>query len=236
MMNNQTLTVDHATLLSMGGKSILSGYIDGTNPDRFWLNCDASLTNVDIYQLFYQFGDFGQNSITSDNIRGVVNAQIFYQSYISPSLKINPESIYTLGDLVIQEGELIDFKPMYKLSKFLKNKELEHVRFSTLQNQIQIKDQLITIPEMDISSNTLNLKINGTHSFQNEIDYHIQILLSELISRKENKEEEIEGIFTQDDGLGKTTLFLSMTGNANDPEIKYDTKEVRNKIATYLKN
>ena len=235
MMNNQKLTVKGATLHSMDGKTNLSGYIDGTDPDRFWINCEVSLADVDIYQLFYQFGNFGQKSITSDHIRGIVNAQIIYQSDISPSLKINPETVYTLGDLVIQEGELINFKPMYKLSKFLKNKELEHVRFSTLQNQIQIRDQVITIPEMDISSNTLNLKINGTHSFQNEVDYHIQVLLSELISINRYKEEDIEGIFTQDDGLGKTTLFLKMTGNANDPDIKYDTKEVRKKIAVDLK-
>jgi len=139
MMNNQILTLKHATLLSMDGKTSLSGLIDGTNPDKFWLNCDATLTNVDIYQLFYQFGNFGQKAITSDHIRGIVNAQIFYQSTISPSLKISPESVYTYGDIVINEGELVNFKPLYKLSKFLKNKELEHVRFSTLQNQIQIK-------------------------------------------------------------------------------------------------
>ncbi len=236
IMNNQKLTVVSASLVSMDGKSELSGYIDGTDPDRFWINCEASLTNVDIHQLFYQFGDFGQKSISSDHIRGIVNAQVIYQSYISPTLKINPESVYTLGDLVIQEGELLNFKPLFKLSKFLKNKELEHVRFSTIQNQIQIKDQVVTIPAMDIVSNTLDLKISGTHSFQNEIDYHIQVLLSELISINKYKEEDIEGIFTEDDGLGRTTLFLKMTGNANDPDIKYDTKEVRKKIANDLKN
>lgn len=236
MMNNQKLSIDKATLLSMDGKTNLSGTIDGTNPDRFWINCEATLTDVDIYQLFYQFGDFGQKSITSDNIRGVINAKIIYQSYISPSLKINPESVYTLGDLVIEEGELVNYKPLYKLSKFLKNKELEHVTFSTIKNQIQIKDQVVSIPEMDIVSNTLDLKINGTHSFQNEVDYHIQVLLSELISINKFKEEDIEGIFTEDDGLGRTTLFLKMTGNANDPSIKYDTREVRKKIAKDLKN
>lgn len=236
VMYNQKLTISNATLVSMDGKSSLAGIIDGTNPERFWLDCEATLTNVDINKLFYQFGNFGQKSISSENIRGIVNAQIIYQSYISSALKIDPASVYTVGDIKIKEGELVDFKPMYKLSKFLKNKELERVQFSTLENQIKIKDQVVTIPEMDIASNTLDLKINGTHSFQNDVDYHIQVLLSELISRNRFKEEDIEGIFTEDDGLGKTTLFLKMTGNANDPDIKYDTKEVRKKIAKDLKN
>jgi len=236
IMNNLKLTVKNATLVSMDGKTKLAGIIDGTNPNRFWLDAEATLTNVDINKLFYQFSDFGQKSISSENIRGIVNAQIIFQSYISSSLKIDPASVHTVGDLIINEGELVDFKPMYKLSKFLKNKELERVQFSALQNQIQIKDQVVTIPEMDIVSSTLDLKISGTHSFQNEVDYHIQVLLSELISRNRFKEEDIEGIFTEDDGLGRTTLFLKMTGNANDPDIAYDTKEVRKKIAKDLKN
>lgn len=236
LMINQKLTVKNTTLVSMDGKTKLAGTIDGTNPNRFWLDAEATLTNVDINKLFYQFGDFGQKSISSENIRGIVNAQIIFQSFISSSLKVDPKSVYTVGDLVINEGELVDFKPMYKLSKFLKNKELERVQFSTLQNQIQIKDQVVTIPEMDIVSSTLDLKISGTHSFQNEVDYHIQVLISELISRNRFKEEDIEGIFTEDDGLGRTTLFLKMTGNANDPDITYDTKELRKKIAKDLKN
>ena len=203
MMHNQKLTVQNATLVSMEGKTNLAGTIDGTNPEKFWLDAEATLTNVDINQLFYQFGDFGQKSISSENIRGIINAQVIYQSYISSYLKIDPASVYTIGDLVINEGELVNYKPLYKLSKFLKNKELERVQFSTLQNQIQIKDQIVTIPEMDIVSNTLDLKISGTHSFQNEVDYHIQVLLSELLSRNRFKEEDIEGIFTEDDGLGR---------------------------------
>ena len=46
--------------------------------------------------------------------------------------------------------------------------------------------------------------------------------------------EEIEGIFVHDDNSGKPKLFLSMKGPANDPEIKYDTKAVRKKIASDL--
>ena len=233
-MKNMKLTVENASLHSMKGKTLLSGVIDGTNPQKFWLDCEADFQDVDIHDLFYELGEFGQNSITSENLRGTVNANVIYRSYISPHLKIEKASVYTVGDLVVTDGELINYAPMYKLSKFLKNKDLAHIRFSTLKNQIKIEDEVVYIPEMDIESSTLDLKINGTHTFQNDIEYHIQILLSELISRN-NKEEEIEGIFTDDDGLGRTTLYLKMVGNANDPEIKYDTKEVRKKLVSDLK-
>ncbi|OQX79080.1 MAG: hypothetical protein B6D61_04165 [Bacteroidetes bacterium 4484_249] len=235
-MKGKKLFIENASLNSMEGKIDISGTVDETNKENFRIDCKADFKDVNIHELFYELGDFGQKSITSSNLSGKVNAHVIYKSNISLNLKIDPKSVYTLSDIVITDGELINYKPLYKLSKYIKQKELEHIRFSTLKNQIQIKDEIITFPEMDVESSTLNINISGTHTFQNQIDYRIKVLLSDLLSKKKRKEDEIEGIFTQDDGLGRTTLFLKMTGDANDPEIKYDTKAVRTKISSDLKS
>ena len=235
-MKEKKLFVENASLNSMGGKTNISGTIDGTNHKRFWLNCEADFQDVNIHDLFYEFGDFGQDNLTSNHLQGKVNANVIYKSSISQDLKIDPKSVYALGDIIITDGELINFKPLYKLSKYIKHEELEHIRFSTLKNQIQIKDEVIYFSEMDVESNTLNINISGTHTFQNQIDYHVKILLSELLSMEKWKEEQIDGIFTEGDGLGRTTLFLKMTGDANDPDIKYDTKAVRKKISSDFKS
>jgi hypothetical protein len=232
IMNDKRLQVNDATLNSMEGKTLLSGSIDGNHPDKFWLNFTADLQNVNISKLFYELGEFGQQNITSEQIRGKVGAKIYYKSYIDAELNIDPKSVYALGDIVIQQGELIKFTPLFKLSKYIKKQELEHIRFSTLKNQIEIKDEVVYIPEMDIESSSLDLKIYGSHTFSNIIDYHVRVLLAELLSKKDRKkEEEIEGIFPEEDGLGQTTLFLRMKGNAEDPDISYDTREVRKKIS-----
>jgi hypothetical protein len=232
ILKNKKLAINETTLNSMEGKTTLSGTIDGNYPDKFWMNLKAVLADVNIQQLFFQFGEFGQKNITSNQLGGKIDATVYFKSFINQELTIDPNSLYALGDIVIREGELIRYSPLYKLSKYIKQKELEHIRFSTLKNQVEIKDQVVNIPEMDIESSTLNLKIFGSHSFKNKIDYHVRVLLSDLLSKQEKKkEEEIEGIFTEDDGLGKTTLFLHMVGDAEDPDIKYDTKEVRKKLS-----
>lgn len=236
VMRSNKLMINNASFSSMEGTTVLNGWVDGNYTDKFWVNFTADMKNVDISQFFYQLGEFGQENITSDHIKGKVDATIYYKSFIDPGLSIDPASVYALGDIVIRQGELIRYTPLYKLSKYLKNKELEHIRFSTLKNQIEIKEEVIYIPEMDIESTTLNLSIMGNHSFENNIDYHVRVLLSELLSKRDKKkEEEIEGIFPEEDGLGRTTLYLHMTGNAEDPDIKYDTKEVRKKISADMK-
>ncbi len=234
-MKDRKLFVENGSLNSMDGKTYISGIIDGRNQNKFWLNCEADFQNVDINELFYEFDNFGQDNITSNHLRGRVTAKVFYKSSVSSNLKVDPKSVYTLADLVISDGELVNYMPLYKLSKYIKLEELQHIRFSILKNQVEIKDEVVYIPEMEIKSSSVNLKFYGKHTFRNDIDYHIWILLSDLMWKEKRQSEEIEGIIIEDDGLGRTSIPVKMTGNANDPDIKYDTKAVRKKISSDLK-
>ena len=235
-LRDKKLEVSNTTFDAMEGRTMLAGKVDGSFDDKFRVSFTAGLDGVNIRQMFYELSEFGQQNITSDHLRGKLDATIYYRSFIDPGLKIDAASVYALGDLAISEGELIRYTPLYKLSKYLKQRELEHIRFSTLKNQIEIKEQIVYIPEMDIASSTLNLRLYGTHTFGNSIDYHISILLADLISKgNKQKEEPIEGIFPEEDGLGKPALYLSMKGNVDDPDISYDTRAVRKKIGNDLK-
>ncbi len=237
IVRNKSIIVKNGSFSSMEGHTNIEGIIDGANPAKLILTCDADIQKVDISKLFYEFGNFGQNNITSRKLKGRVTAKVFYESSFSNTLKIDPGSVNTVGDITIENGELINYTPLYKLGRFLKNKNLQHIRFSTLKNQIAIRNRIIYIPEMEIKSNTLDLSLNGTHSFDNEIDYHIWILLSEILSQKKQKdmESEIEGLIIEDDNLGRTSIPIKMTGKSSKPKISYDTKAARNKISTNMK-
>ena len=87
---------------------------------------------------------------------------------------------------------------------------------------------------MKVESNALNMVVSGTHTFDNKVDYNIQIKLSELLSRKMKKREKEFGPIEEDD-QGQMTLFLRMTGDAEAPEFHYDKKSVRKKLKEGMK-
>ena len=93
---------------------------------------------------------------------------------------------------------------------------------------------------MDIQSNVLRLTGYGTHTFDNNIDYHVKVGLRELLSKKflKNKKVQVDanGEAVEDDGKGGTNLFLAISGTADDPKVKYDTKAVSAKIKQDLQN
>jgi len=121
---------------------------------------------------------------------------------------------------------------MVALSRFIRVGDLNQVKFSTLENQIRIKGQKIIIPDMEIHSNAINIKLSGEHTFQNEIDYRLQVLLSDLLAgrnrQNRNPQEQYGDII--DDGLGRTTLFLAVGGTIDDPVFRYDRRGVREKL------
>ena len=164
----------------------------------------------------------------------MTDIEMQFASKWSSSLIINPKSVVVDGTVKISNGELLDFAPILALSRFIKVSELQHVKFSALQNRIQIYDRKIFIPSMEIKSSALNLTASGSHTFDNKVDYSLKLLLSDILGKKARENNSEFGV-VEDDGLGKASLFLHMTGDASNPKFAYDKKAVMKKIQTDIK-
>ncbi|TVR41815.1 MAG: hypothetical protein EA394_04850 [Bacteroidia bacterium] len=236
-LNNRQLFADRLAFHTMDGRVIMQGVLDNRKDNLIHMYSNANLNQVDIHQLFYQTGNFGQESITKENIYGSVSAELFFSANWDTSLTIDWQSMETIANLTIDNGRLVNYQPMIALSRFIRTDDFTNVSFSTLQNEIHISDRRITIPQMEINSSALNLQLSGEHTFDNEIDYRMQVLLSDLLARqhreRRNPQEQYGDII--DDGLGRTTLFLRLTGTASDPVFRYDHQGVREKIMDDLR-
>jgi hypothetical protein len=186
----------------------------------------ADLYNIRINELFTSFNNFGQEFIKDENLEGYLTANVTFRADFDSLWNLDKESLYTRAGLTIREGELIDFEPAKKLSRFIEVEELERIAFSTLENQILIEEGSILIPEMDISSSAFDISVSGTHSFDNYLDYKMKIRLSELLTRKARRaKKENEENFVVEDDPRRASIYLSISGNSNDPEVKYDQKQ-----------
>ena len=147
--------------------------------------------------------NFDQSTMTDKHVKGKISADVKFKSAWTTDLTINPASAVSTCDITIENGELNNFSPLLALSKYLKLADLKHIRFATLKNQVTISNRKIFIPAMDISSSALNLHISGVHDFDNQVDYQLQLLLSDILGKKV-KEQNTEFGQVEDDGLGRT--------------------------------
>lgn len=215
------------------GSVVANGKLDIANMKRNRLEMTASLDKLDITQLFYEFNNFGQTTLTDKNLKGLITSSLALEATWDEKI-FNKSKLYAIADVTIDNGELNNFDPMLALARFVKLSELKNIRFSKLQNQVEIRNQKIFIPQMQIFTNALNLQLSGTHSFENIIDYKIQLNLLKLLTAKFEKSSGSNAQFDKSTE-GFLNLYLTMTGPADSPLIRYDKKAVKEKIAEDLK-
>ena len=174
------------------------------------MNSDLNLKNINIRNSFTSFNNFGQDFVKEEHIKGVGSAELSIESYWKPNYILDKKKLSISSSLSIEKGELIDFKPLESLSSYISLNELKHVKFSKLENNINVMDELIIIPTMEVKSSALSILLSGTHSFNQEIDYEITLLLSEILSKNFRKENTNITEFGEEKKDGKILiLFIS---------------------------
>jgi hypothetical protein len=131
--------------------------------------------------------------------------------------------------LIIKNGELNDFEPLQKLSTYIDAQDLRRLRFADLKNHVLIKDREIHLPNMVVQSNVTTITVNGTHTFDQDINYRLKVPIK---SAHKDKDEYFGAL--EDDGLS-TNLFLKITGTTHDYRVVYDKAAVKDKIKQDLK-
>jgi hypothetical protein len=128
----------------------------------------------------------------------------------------------------IKQGELNNYEPLMGLSKFADVNDLKNLRFSELKNTLSIKNRTITIPEMAIKNNALNLSISGKHSFDNFVNYSVKLALSELLQKK-RKVQPNE--FGEEDAKTKSwTVYINIEGPMDNLKYSFDRKGVKQQL------
>lgn len=233
-VNDKVLSTDNLSFKTMSGNMSITGAINARQPNNVLISCNAKAGKIDIRELFYETGNFGQAVIKDNNISGLLTANIDFTGVWTKSLHCDLDKIKVRSDFTIEKGELIKFEPIMALSRYLKGADLQLIKFSEIKNNITIDRQKIYIPSMDIKSSALELTASGTHTFDNIVDYRLQLLLSQVTGKKV-KAMNTEFGTIEDDGYGRTKIFLTMKGPMADPKIKYDTKGTEEKIVNDIK-
>ena len=185
-----------------------------------------NVTNIDVNQAFTTFHNFGQSFLKAENIKGTLSGSLSLLLPLDSVLNYNIKTLIAEGKYHLVNGALISFDPVKQLSSFIELSELENISFDQLENDFFIKNNFLYIPQMEVKSSAADLSVNGKHSFDNDYEYHVKMLLSEILSKKrhKNKSNETEFGVVEDDGLGRTSLLLKIIGKGENAKVGYDMK------------
>jgi hypothetical protein len=216
---------------TLGGSINLKECIWAKDNEKSGIIGNAKLSHLDISKAFYTFNEFGQSTLTSQNLKGYLDADdIKFSIQLNSQGEVLSDKVYILSHLRIKNGELINFEPVTKLSKFADVNDLKNLKFQTLENTIEVKNRTTYIPQMMIQNNALNLTISGSHTFDNYMDYRIKLRLSNLLLKSRNKKTDGEfGEYEEGNSRG-LNLYIHMKGTPDKLDISYDKIGVKKKL------
>ena len=205
-------------------------WIDGSIDGKYDLFSKGETKAFDISKSFEVFNNFGQQSITSKNISGNLNSKYDLKCSFNSKWDIDSKSIDLNSDMLIKNGVLRNVDALNALKSYTKIDDFSELKFSELRNNITVHNSQLTIPQMAVHSNKMNIELSGLHKFDNSYEYHFTILLSEVLGKKYDKTIASEFGEVENDGYGRTKLFLTLIGKDTDFEVKYDKSGLSKKI------
>ncbi len=232
LVKNEMAVSRNIKFNSMGGDMSFTGIVDAKNNKAIDVISSFRLNGINIDSIFYVFENFDQNFIIDKHLKGKAYADVSLEFALNQNLRLYQETLVSDISTSIKGGELNNFEPMKKLNKYLNDEGLSKLRFSDIKNDIHIENKTVYIPQMEVRTNVTSIKVSGTHTFDQRIDYR---LIAPLRNDKNITSVEAKQAL-QEDGAGQSKLFLKIVGTADDYRVVYDSESVKKKIATDLKN
>jgi hypothetical protein len=237
-LNKGFILGDRISLIADEGRYTGNFSIHTPKDSSYYFKAKLQAQRVRVASVFRSFDNFDQETITADNLDGILSVDAQISAPMSPALNLDPQGLEVLSKMTIEEGHLRNYEPMQELSRFAEVEELKDVQFNTLTNTITISKGQIQIPEMSISSNVLNMELSGTHDFENQIDYIITMRLGDVLFAKRDKSsensefEEHLAIQKRDDDH---RIPIRISGSVDDPKISIDRESMGKSLKESLK-
>ncbi len=214
---HQELKAQNLKLKSGGGEMLLNGSINTVTDDRVKIKTTASFKKINIDSIFYSFDNFNQDFLTDRHLKGKIDANVSAFILLDKSMNFKPDDFTADIQTTILNGQLNNFAPMLSLSDYVNEEDLSNLNFGELTNTIRIENKTIYLPEMVIKSNISEIVLQGTHTFDQYINYRLLVPLKNF--KKRDKDEDFGAIEKTDD---YTKLHLKIVGATDDFKVSWD--------------
>jgi len=195
-----------------GGSLNLNGNIKQSGKiNKFLIN--SVISKVNVKEFFYAFDNFGQNSITSKNIKGYLSAKVNASGSITDNGSIVSRAMYGQVIFNLNNAALVGFEPLEKVQKFaFKNRDFKNITIPNLDGTLTLKGDKIDISPMQVNTSVLNFDMKGIYGLSSGTFIALDIPLRNpkknegIIDKEELKLARMKGIVLHlkavDDGKG----------------------------------
>ncbi len=189
------------------------------------LKARITTKNIDLKEAFRQCDNFGQEVILDKNLRGRLDARVAVNAFWDENGDFDMKKLHALADLNGRDGELVDLAMLRDFSKFIHVEDLERVKFSQLQNFLEVSKRTVFIPAMFLQTNACNMTISGKQDFDDNVDFNFKVNAGQVLLSKMKKHDNKLDPLPEKNGL--FNVYYTMCCHLDKYEVKRDKKGVK---------
>jgi hypothetical protein len=195
-----------------GGNLDLTGNIKQLGSiNKFTFN--SNITRVNVKDFFYAFDNFGQNSITNQNLKGYLSAKVNASGSITDKGAIISRSMYGKVLFNLSNAALMKFGPLQKVQQLaFANRDFSNIDIEKLDGTLTLNGDRVLISPMQVNTSVLNFNMKGIYGLSSGTDIEMDIPLrnpkkdENITDKEEKKLARMKGIVLHlkaiDDGQG----------------------------------
>lgn len=212
------IKVQHA-----GGHVTFSGRVEQMGTiNKMQMN--ANIAKVSVSEFFYAFQNFGQQSVTSKNLKGFLSAKVNASGNITSKGNMVPKSMFGRVSFTLDKAALVGFEPLEKIGKFVfRSRNLSNVQLEQLNGLLTLRGDKVDISPMKVNSTALNFDVKGVYGFNSGTNIALDIPLrdpkksADIIDKEERELARMKGI----------VLHLKAVDEDGEIKIRWNKKKDR---------
>jgi hypothetical protein len=227
---------DDVKMDAFKGKGVSSVKVKMFPDDRMVLWFKTDIQKMDVSEMMKGFEQYIYDlGYAEENVRGRLTSKMDGEIVLHNYEPVY-DSLLLKGDLLLENGALINVKPVMEVEKIpgvgLKN--MDRLFFNTLKSNIFLFRNKMYIPKTEIQSSSFDAMFLGMYSFGEDYAYHIRMFLAEVLSSKSKanirKMTKDSGFAEEDESeitKGRTPLYLVSKSENGKEKAWFDNKRDR---------
>ena len=238
-VNDTVVVIEHLKLGAFKGGMDASARIRFRSDSLMTVWFRTHFDKMDLNQLLVEFDNFDQTTVTSENLSGLMTADLDgYLNVINMGDSIPMGDLKVLGDLKLEDGAIVNLEMLKSLDNAVHMRELNNIRFQTLETSLFVRNGSLYLPQTDIKTTVMSMSLFAMQGMDNDnFEYHIKVFPGEIMALSSKKvmktQKKMKDNLADEDNVSS----ISLLAYDIDGESKYgfDNKGRKKNMRTKIK-
>lgn len=232
-LRDEEAILNNLSLNMLDGQIGMNGKYSTQNHKQPKVDFSYALKDIDIKQLADNFASIEKMAPVAKHARGKISSNFNMVTDVTPSFEPVYNTLTGSGSLFTEMVKLENFEVLEKLSNTINIDKFKDASFKNMDLYFAFKDGKVHVEPFNVNFGNIKTNIQGTTSFEQEIDYKMRMdvpkseIPKELLAAAEKAVAAAQNIpgFKMKELPDVIPVNAKLTNTVTDPKIETDFRE-----------